>query len=199
MNDPARPAAPEIRPAVFPLPPEDLAKLFDYLRREWPVFIPEALHLILGVEAAPHLLPWGVREPTHETVRDLLRRLEGEDFQAIREVLRELADQHLRQLAERQLDFLESLPGNEWKHPVDVLSRPWHLEGILTLCEERAHQGTKKQQNRRLEISTKLKAAHEIEKRAAARRRNLSEQVDAMVDKVLARAARRDEDRAGNE
>jgi hypothetical protein len=195
MNDPAEPAVPEIRPAVFPLPPEDLAKLFDYLRREWPMFIPEVLHLILGAQNAHHLLPRGVREPTHETMQDLLRRLEGEDFQGIREVLRELADQHLRQLAERQLDFLESLPGKEWKHPVEVLSRPWHLEGILTLCEERAHEGTKKQQNRRLKISKKLKAAHEIEKRAASRRRDFSDEVEAMVDKVLARADRRDEER----
>ena len=190
MNEPIQPAVPETCPAVFPLSYSDLARLFDYLRREWPVFLPEALYLVLGVEAATHLVPRSVRKPTHITVQNLLRHLEGEDFQHIREVLRELGNQCLRQLAERQLKFLESLPTDEWNHPVEVLSRPWHLEVMIALCEERTTEGTKGQQNDRLTIADKLRPALEIERRAASRRLSLAEQVDAMVDKVLARENR---------
>ena len=160
-----------VRPAVFPLSNGDLTRLFEVLRRRCPDLLAEARHLLLGAEAAAALLPPGLtREPTYESQKEMLLLLESEGLHSIFEIIRALGDTSLRRSAEPLLDHLESMPCEEWAHPVDVLRRPWHLKVLLTLCEERLPSRTGRQLKRLRVITERLQAALTLEERAAARR-----------------------------
>jgi hypothetical protein len=162
---------PIVQTAIFPLDNVDLAHFLGTLERLNPGLLPQARHLLLGRYVAKTLLPPGLaRTPTTEEIEEILLLLQQEGLQKIATVVQELAEQSLKDSTERDLNYLESLPSTSWHHPAEVLSRPWNLARLLTLCDERRSSRSGAQRKTLLRIKKKLSAAQKLEQRAAKRR-----------------------------
>ena len=134
-------------------------------------FLPRLRWVLLGKLAESKLFPEGFcARPTPTDLQRLLAQLQVQGYDYQRQILQAKfrPDRAMDNLA-----FLETLHPNTWKHPAEVIKRPWELERMLMLCEERIVTTRDAKHRKRLEsILPKLKKAQAIEA-SAAERRNL--------------------------
>jgi hypothetical protein len=138
-------------------------------------YLPQIRWLVLGPYAASKLFPpTFCKEPTFEELNLLLFILEQYKLTPIVEKLRVILNAESTPI-ERILSHLETLKPEAWKHPFEVLRRPWHLEALLELCRVRMESVEPERRGRLAGIQKKLRRAHEVEKKAAARRQQMRE------------------------
>ena len=146
-------------------------RLVEVVEEVDPEFLLRLRWLLLGDMAGSKLFPEGfcVR-PTWTELQRLLARLKvrGHTYQS--ELLQRVSNTRPDGAMEN-LTFLESLPPNSWHHPAEVIKRPWELDRMLKLCQERLDATRDPQYQALLEsIIPKLEKAKAIEDTAAERR-----------------------------
>jgi hypothetical protein len=138
-------------------------------------YLPRLRWLLLGNLAGSQLFPEGFCvKPTKTELQRFLAQLEvrGHTYQS--ELLQRLSNVRPDR-AMQHLDHLETLAPKSWKHPVTVLNRPWELDRMVQLCEERLAATTDARYQALLEtIIPKLRRAQTVEGKAAERRKSES-------------------------
>ena len=149
----------------------ELTQITLAVERRSPELLPGLRWLILGRQLSVALFtPEVCQSPTPVQLEEILAILEDEELVHLEQRMRVLAERNLRDRAEQNLAYLATFESEEWNHPAKILSRPWHLEILLAVCNERIGRSRGPERDKLMGIAQKLRRACDLEVRAARRR-----------------------------